>query len=97
MKARSCRAAAPGDLAESRLGRHLLLVPLNLLDEILRLPAAERLRLLEEVWDSVAVTPDVVPVPAWHKAELDARLDHPAPEPSLIWEQVQERLAGLGG
>ena len=66
--------------------------PKTLLDEILRLPAAERLRLLEEVWDSVAVTPDVVPVPAWHKAELDARLDHPAPEPSLTWEQVQERL-----
>jgi hypothetical protein len=31
-------------------------------------------------------------VPEWHKAELDRILDHPSPDPSLTWEEVQAKL-----
>ena len=52
------------------------MTPKGLRDEILQLPATERLKLLEEIWDSLAATPQEVPIPDWHKAELDRRLDN---------------------
>src|SRR5256885_7744984 len=57
------------------------MTPKGLRDEILQLPATERLKLLEEIWDSLAATPEEVPIPDWHRAELDRRLDNPAPGP----------------
>jgi putative addiction module component (TIGR02574 family) len=47
-----------------------------LLDEILRLPVADRIRLVEEIWDSIA-TDAAVEMPEWHRQELDSRLDDP--------------------
>ena len=61
-------------------------------DEILQLPPSERLRLVEEIWDSLAASPENVPVPDWHKEELDRRLDGPAPGPGENWEQVRAKL-----
>ena len=63
-----------------------------LLDEIMRLPVAERLKLLEDAWDSIAATPATVPVPDWHRAELDRRLDRPSAEPPLSEDEVRARL-----
>jgi putative addiction module component (TIGR02574 family) len=68
------------------------MTPKTLKDEILRLPAPDRLQLLEDIWDSLAVTPEQVPVPSWHKAELDRRLDNPAPGPGLTWDDVRAKL-----
>ena len=61
-------------------------------DEILQLPATQRLKLLEEIWDSLAATPEAVPIPDWHKAELDRRLDRPAPGPRETWDEVRAKL-----
>jgi len=66
------------------------MTPKALRDEILKLPPEERLKLLEEIWDSLS--PDDVPVPDWHKEELDRRLDHPEPGPGLSWEEVRAKL-----
>jgi putative addiction module component (TIGR02574 family) len=68
------------------------MTPKALLEEILRLPVDERLQLVEDIWDSIAATPEAVPVPEWHKAELDRRLDHPEPGPSLSWDEVRAKL-----
>jgi len=68
------------------------MTPKTLRDEILQLPPADRLQLLEDIWDSFVGTPDAVPVPDWHKAELDRRLDQPAPGPGLSWEEVRGKL-----
>ena len=68
------------------------MTPKTLLDEILKLPPAERLDLIGEVWDSLTPSPDSVPVPDWHKAELHRILDHPSPEPPLTWDEVQAKL-----
>ncbi len=62
------------------------------LDELLKLPSAERLVLIEKLWDSLARTPHAVPVPEAHLRELDRRLDHPAPGPPLSPEQLTDRL-----
>ena len=35
----------------------------------------ERLQLVEDLWDSLALeTPEAVPVPEWHKREIERRL-----------------------
>jgi putative addiction module component (TIGR02574 family) len=68
------------------------MTPKTLRDEVLGLPAEERLKLLEDIWDSLAATPEDVPVPAWHKEELDRRLDNPAPGPGLTWDEVRAKL-----
>jgi putative addiction module component (TIGR02574 family) len=63
-----------------------------LLDEILKLPPEEHLRLIEDAWESLASSPEAVPMPEWHRAELDHLLDHPSPEPSIPWEEARMRL-----
>ena len=68
------------------------MTPRPLLDEILRLPADQRLKLVEDIWDSLAASPTDVPVPQWHVDELDRRLANPDERATLTWEQVQARL-----
>jgi putative addiction module component (TIGR02574 family) len=46
----------------------------ELMTEIMALPVAERLRLVEAIWDSVAAAQDALPVTQWQRDELDRRL-----------------------
>jgi putative addiction module component (TIGR02574 family) len=62
-----------------------------LLSEILRLPPDERIELLGEAWDSIAASPEDVPVPGWHLEELQRRLADPDPK-YIAWEEVRARL-----
>ena len=71
------------------------MTPKALIEEILRLPVEERLRLVEDVWDSIAAEPDAVPVPEWHRQELDRRLAKASPQ-YLSAKQVRERLDQSG-
>jgi len=68
------------------------MTPKALLEEILRLPPDQRLQLVEEVWDSLAASPDEVGVPVWHRDELDRRLSDPTDTATLSWQDVQTRL-----
>src|ERR1700694_1479455 len=63
--------------------------------EILGLPAAERLRLVEEIWDSLAAEPSSVPVPGWHAPELDRRLARHEADKDAVrpWTEVKARLS----
>ncbi len=61
---------------------------------ITNLSAEERLRLLEELWDSLSATPEAVPVTNSQREELDRRLDEldrngPA---GIPWEEVLQRI-----
>ena len=63
-----------------------------------QLPVAERLRLTEELWQSLDTVGDALPVPDWQRAELDKRLDAFERDPSLgrPWPEVRaEILAAL--
>ena len=60
-----------------------------ILDEILRLPPDQRLRLVEDIWDSLATAPADVPVPDWHRELLDDRLDEPGEEGTRTWDEVR--------
>lgn len=63
-----------------------------LLQQILDLPAAQRLQLVEDIWDSLAQSEASVPVPQWHREELDRRLADPAEAATESWDTVKQRL-----
>jgi len=46
----------------------------ELVAEILALPVAERVRLVEAIWDSISAVPEALPLTEWQKQELDRRL-----------------------
>ena len=59
-----------------------------------RLSLAERMLLVEEIWDSIAAEAEALGVPQSHKDELDRRLAaHDAdPSPGSSWKDVKTRL-----
>lgn len=63
-----------------------------LLDEILHLPALERLRLVEDIWDSLTASIADVPVPDWHREVLDRRLADPAEQATISADELRARL-----
>ena len=64
--------------------------------DILSLSIAERIQLVEDIWDSVAEAPESVPLSDDEKAELDRRLDayHQDPNEGSPWGMVRERIKG---
>lgn len=67
----------------------------NLLkSDILTLSVAERILLVEDIWDSVAEVPRSVELSESDRVELDERLDlyHQNPESGSPWGMVKERI-----
>lgn len=62
--------------------------------EILELPVAERIRLVELIWDSIAAVPEAIPVSDELNAELNRRLAEfeANPEAGSPWEEVRKRI-----
>lgn len=65
-----------------------------LLEEAKKLPAAQRVLLVERIWDSIAEEQTGVPTPAELVRELDRRDGEleKHPEIGLTWEQVRTRI-----
>ncbi|NEP63872.1 MAG: addiction module protein [Symploca sp. SIO2G7] len=61
---------------------------------LFELTLSEKLQLLEDLWDSIALVPEQIPVLDWQKEELDRRkvsyLQNPNSGSS--WEAVKERI-----
>jgi putative addiction module component (TIGR02574 family) len=53
-----------------------------------------RLKLVEEIWDSIAATPDALQLTEAQRAELDRRLDdyEKNPEAGSPWPEVKARI-----
>jgi putative addiction module component (TIGR02574 family) len=64
------------------------------IQEILKLSVAERIQLVEDIWDSIAAHPEALPVTESQKRELDRRLaEYRAnPDQGRTWEEVQDSL-----
>ena len=58
--------------------------------EILKLPAEERLRLVELIWESLAAKPSEVPLSDAHRAVIDERVtEHErSPDDVVLREEV---------
>jgi len=52
------------------------------------------LNLSGELWDSIPDSIDVLPVPDWHREELERRLAtaNADPDASIPWEEIKRRL-----
>jgi putative addiction module component (TIGR02574 family) len=59
-----------------------------------RLSLAERILLVEEIWDGIADEADAIEVPQSHKDELDRRIAEHAADPNsgASWEHVKNQL-----
>lgn len=62
--------------------------------EILELSVAERIQLVEDLWDSVAADPESISVTDSQKQEVRRRLEeHRAdPESATPWDEVRKEL-----
>ncbi len=60
------------------------------------LSPAEKLQLVEDLWDDLAATPDTVPIHDWQKTELARRKANLTRGPGigLTWEEVRRRVRG---
>ena len=71
--------------------------------EALKLPAGERIRLAQELWDSIIpeaeADPDLLPLTEEQIRELERRLaDHERdPNSAIPWEEVRARLRARFG
>ena len=43
------------------------------LPDLSKLSVAERLELMDKIWESLSSTPDAIPLPDWHVAEVRRR------------------------
>ncbi len=64
------------------------------IDELLKLSVAERIQLVEDLWDSIAADPENVPLSEPQLKELGRRLaEHGAsPDSAIPWEEVRQRF-----
>jgi putative addiction module component (TIGR02574 family) len=60
----------------------------------MQLTVEQRLELIGELWDSIPDSLDDLPVPDWHRQELDRRLAaaDADPDAAIPWEEVKRRL-----
>jgi putative addiction module component (TIGR02574 family) len=67
----------------------------NLNFSISDLTPAEKLQLIEDLWNDLSSNPENVPVPDWHKEELDRRKATEGPMRSAddVFRRARERHA----
>jgi len=63
------------------------------------LSPAEKLQLVEDLWDNLAATPEEVPIHDWQIKELARREANLQRNPDSVtdWESVKRRVRGLNG
>jgi putative addiction module component (TIGR02574 family) len=67
-------------------------------NDLLELPVSERLRLVEDLWDSIAEVPEAIELSEDQRTELDRRLEayREDPESGLPWNEIKERILKHG-
>jgi putative addiction module component (TIGR02574 family) len=68
------------------------------ISEVLALSVAERILLVEEIWDSIARFPEALQLTEAQRQELDARLDAYRKDPAAgsSWVAAKARIARSG-
>jgi len=64
------------------------------LSDILQMSIAEQIQLVEDIWDSVAASPEAVPLTEAQRQELDCRLEAYAQNPGagISWDELKEKV-----
>lgn len=60
-----------------------------------RMSIPERLELIGQIWDSITAADEELPIPDWHREEVDRRKAAADANPGggRTWEEVQTRLS----
>ena len=67
------------------------------LEELRKLPVAEKLRIVEQLWDDIGSADEPLTVRDWHKTEARRRAAELEADPDLaitrdeLWKRVDER------
>lgn len=61
-----------------------------------RLPVAERLELIEQLWDSLDAEASSLPLADWQREEIDTRIDalESGTSDGAPWDEVRRRITG---
>jgi len=64
------------------------------LSDILQMSVAERIQLVEDIWDTIASSPESVPITDAQKEELDRRLQAytQSPGEGVSWDELKEKV-----
>ena len=62
--------------------------------EILQLSVAERIQLVEDIWDSIAVVPESVMLTEEQEAEINRRVEEYRANPNegILWNDLKSNL-----
>ena len=66
-------------------------------ENLRKLPIAEKLRVVEELWDDIGRSDEPFPLPRWHREEADRRTGELDSDPSMalsrdeLWSRVDNR------
>ena len=65
------------------------------LTEALKLKIEDRIKLVEDIWDSIAGVPEAITLTSEQKKELDLRLENHYKNPGLTikWEDIRKELS----
>lgn len=65
-----------------------------IVSSIFDLSPAEKLQLVEDLWDNLASTPEVIPVPDWQKEELARRKANLIKNPAagITWQVLMKKI-----
>lgn len=65
-----------------------------LLKQATKLPVPDRIKLVEDIWNSIAEQPDEFPLTAAQMRELDRRLESMKkhPERAIPWEEAKRQI-----
>jgi putative addiction module component (TIGR02574 family) len=67
------------------------------IEHLRKLPIAEKLRVVEELWDDIGQSDESFPLPPWHRVEADRRAAELDADPSIalsreeLWRRVDTR------
>ena len=66
----------------------------RIISEALTLPAADRLEVIEQLWDSLAAVPEALELTDAQRRELDRRIEEmdANPDAGIPWEDVKAEL-----
>jgi len=71
----------------------------NAVSSVFDLSTAEKLQLVEDLWDDIAADPASVPVPDWQIEEVERRMQNLKDNPgsALSWDEVKRRVRSRYG
>ena len=67
-----------------------------LISAVFQLSPAEKLQLVEDLWDDLAASPESIPLQPWQKEELDRRREKLENDPSsgVSWDDAKRIIRG---